>query len=586
MVVCLLSAAVTNAQSVPPPWAGHDIGAPTLVGTSSFADGLFSIEAGGIDIAGTADQFHFIYQQVSGDVDFRARVDSLSRAHVWSKAGLMIRNSLAPGAAHGAVFMTADKGTGFARRIAEGDRATSTGGSSGLPSPWLRIVRTGNAVTAYSSSDGSAWTPIGNATIELGTTAYVGIAVTARSRSARTSAILSNVEIAGSSNGPIDEGLPEGQTSADIGSPMLAGSASYSAGEYTVRGTGADIWDARDQFHYVYQPVSGDFEAVGRVQSLTAADAAAKGGIMIRETLAPGSRHALIYASPGSGYGFVRRSQTDSWSEHTNGGAGAAPGWLRLAKKGADITAYRSPDGSTWTTIGSATIPMGDTVYVGIAVTSHDVSTAATATVDNLRVTLTPVTANMPPAVLVSSPASGTTYPAPADVTFTASATDPDGSVARVDFHANGTFLGRDTTAPYSHTASLPEGTHSITAVAVDDDGATTISDPVILTVNPGTEVPPPTTEVPRAIAFTASADHDTLVIKYVLEVYAAGATPGVSSPVATLDLGKPALTSTGEVIVDCSAFFQALAPGTYLATVMAVGTESGARSAPVTFTR
>ena len=59
-------------------------------------------------------------------------------------------------------------------------------------------------------------------------------------------------------------------------------------------------------------------------------------------------------------------------SIHTDGGTAGAPGWLRLKRTGALITAYRSVDGSNWTVIGSDSFTMADTVYVGLAVTSHN----------------------------------------------------------------------------------------------------------------------------------------------------------------------------------------------------------------------
>ena len=579
MAVCLLPVvSPVNAQSIPSPWTGRDIGDPALSGSSSFSNGIFSIDAGGTDISGTADEFHFVSQEVSGDVDIRARIDAITRAHVWSKAGVMIRGSLAPGGTHAFAFVSASKGVGLQVRQREGGRSTTvSAGAEGVPR-WLRVTRVGSAMIAYASDNGENWTELGRSTVALGSTVYVGLAVTSRSRNSRTSVTASNVQIA-VPTAPAEEELPDGQSSADIGSPAISGSASFSEGRYTIRGSGADIRGTADQFHYVYRPVAGDVDVTARIDSLTATSQATKAGVMIRESLSPGSRHALALVSPGEGFAFQRRTETDTWSESTAGGTGALPAWVRLVRQGGTVTAYRSSDGIGWTAMESAAISMADTVYVGIAVTSGDVATSATASVSHLMVTITQTQANRPPAVLVSAPASGTTFTAPATLTFAASATDPDGTVERVEFRANGTLLGTDPTAPYASSATLAQGTYAITAVAVDSEGATTISDPVSISVSAAVDLP-------RGVAFTVSADHGTLVQTYILEVYGAGATPGVSTPVATMDLGKPAPTATGDVTVDCSAFFQALSPGNYLATVKAVGEDASARSAPVTFTR
>lgn len=580
VVVCLCASTnVSQAQSVPSPWSSRDIGSPALNGSAASSNGVFTIDAAGEDIWGTSDQFHFVYQAVSGDVDVRARVDSITDAHAWSKAGVMIRGSLSAGSAHGMALVSAARGTAFQRRPSNGGISTNTAGPWDTAPRWVRLVRSGTTVTAYTSSDGTNWLKIGSDTIALGTTAYVGIAATSHHPGMRTTAEVSNVSIAGASS-PAPLPLPSGQANADIGSPAIKGSTSHTSGRYTIQAAGADIWGYSDQFHYVYQPVTGDVEVLARVVSITAADRWSKAGVMIRESLAANARHAMALTSVSKGYAFQRRAETGSISEHTDGGAGTAPGWVRLVRKGSVISAYRSADGTTWTSMGTDTIAMNETVYVGIAVTSHNVSAATTAVVEGLRITESPTSTNKPPSVMLSAPANGATYTAPASVTLTAAATDPDGTIANVEFYANSTLLGRDTSAPYSFTASLPAGAYTLTAVATDNSGATAISPAVSISVGAAQST------APRAVAFTVSADHNTLVTRYELEVYAAGATPGVATPIARSDLGKPTPSSTGEVTVDRSSFFQALAPGNYIATVRAVGSSGSARSSSVSFTR
>jgi hypothetical protein len=87
-------------------------------------------------------------------------------------------------------------------------------------------------------------------------------------------------------------------------------------------------------------------------------------------------------------------------------------------------------------------------------------------------------------------------------------------------------------------------------------------------------------------VAFTASADHDTNVTSYLVEVFASGADPNTATPVASSDLGKPALNSLGEVIVDRTAFFEALPAGNYVMAVRAIGPGGSTMSAAYTFTR
>jgi hypothetical protein len=108
--------------------------------------------------------------------------------------------------------------------------------------------------------------------------------------------------------------------------------------------------------------------------------------------------------------------------------------------------------------------------------------------------------ANTPPIVRLTSPTSDANYAAPGDVTLSATSSDLDGSVAMVEFFANGTKVGEDTTSPYSIVWNSPAiGRYVVTAVATDDGSEMTTSVPVAMTVYgaggslTGTALLPPT---------------------------------------------------------------------------------------------
>lgn len=82
-------------------------------------------------------------------------------------------------------------------------------------------------------------------------------------------------------------------------------------------------------------------------------------------------------------------------------------------------------------------------------------------------------TANQAPVISLTAPANGTAFAYGATVTLTADATDPDGSVSRVDFYVDGMLAARDTSAPFQATWQGSPGTHAIWAVAVDNRKAT-----------------------------------------------------------------------------------------------------------------
>jgi Domain of unknown function (DUF1929)/Bacterial Ig domain len=93
---------------------------------------------------------------------------------------------------------------------------------------------------------------------------------------------------------------------------------------------------------------------------------------------------------------------------------------------------------------------------------------------------------NAPPTAAITSPVDGTAYAWKPTVTIAATASDPDGTVTKVEFRDGSTVLGQDTTAPYSYTwRNVPVGSHVLTAQATDNSGAVTTSTPVGITVRP-----------------------------------------------------------------------------------------------------
>jgi regulation of enolase protein 1 (concanavalin A-like superfamily) len=462
--------------------------------------------------------------------------------------------------------------------------------------------------------------------------------------------------------------LPAPWSSEDVGGPALAGDASETGGTFTIAAAGRDIWGSADQFHYVHQLLTGDGEIIARVQSLVPVQTWSKAGVMMRESLAPGSKHASMFATGYAGMAFQRRNSTDSTSVHTSGSAVNAPYWVRLVRRGDLFEAYEAPDGAAWRSVGTTSIPMLQTIYVGLAVTSIAEATATTSVISNVTVS-SGQTTNQPPTIALTAPANGASYTAPATISVAANASDGDGTVARVDFYRDTTLIASDTTSPYSATwSSAAAGTYTLTAVATDDQGDATTSNAVTVAVNASTNQLPTVTltspvagnsfSAPTTVAllasasdadgtiarvefyagttlvgtdttspyavnwingspgsysltavatdntggrrtsaavtvtlraaqaeFTPSADHSTLVTSYRLEIFSAGANPATATPVATKDLGKPAPVN-GSITADFTAALQPLALGSYIVTVSAVGTGGEARSAAATLTR
>jgi len=178
------------------------------------------------------------------------------------------------------------------------------------------------------------------------------------------------------------------------GNPASVGSfVEGPTGTYTMTATGADIWDAADQFHYAFKTLTGVGSIQARVLSVENTDPWAKAGVMIRETLDAGSKFAAVYITPENGCRFQARmdANTDATSDTSVATAEqtaiTAPYWIKLERDIAgNFSGYYSANGSTWTPMSwnSQNISMGSNVYIGLALTSHNNNATCEAQLSNV----------------------------------------------------------------------------------------------------------------------------------------------------------------------------------------------------------
>ncbi|MFZ2650021.1 MAG: Ig-like domain-containing protein [Burkholderiaceae bacterium] len=195
------------------------------------------------------------------------------------------------------------------------------------------------------------------------------------------------------------------------------------------------------------------------------------------------------------------------------GGATAiAPATINLAANASDadgtiarVEFYR---GSTL--LGTDTTAPYTFSWSGVAAGSYSLTARA---YDNQNAVTTSAAVNITvsapsnqlPTVALTAPVSGATATAPATIGLAANASDPDGSIQRVEFYQGSTLLATDTSAPYSFSwAGVGAGSYTLTARAYDNLGATTTSAAVNITVNPAPANQPP------AVALTAPAGGTT----------------------------------------------------------------------------
>jgi hypothetical protein len=168
------------------------------------------------------------------------------------------------------------------------------------------------------------------------------------------------------------------------------------AGTYTMTGSGADIWNAADEFHYAFKNISGVGSIQAQVLSVDNTDPWAKAGVMIRETLNAGSKFAAVYITPGNGCRFQARTDTniaatsDTSVVTSAQTAITAPYWVKLERDVAgNFRGYYSVNGTTWTSMSwnPRNILMSSNIYVGLAVTSHNAAATCEAKFSNVTIT-------------------------------------------------------------------------------------------------------------------------------------------------------------------------------------------------------
>jgi hypothetical protein len=171
------------AASAPAPstaWQHVDVGSVGLAGTDAVdtATATIQVTGSGVDIWGTADGFRYVYRPLRGDGVIEGRVNSITNTNAWAKAGVMIRESLAPGARNVFAFVTPGYGVRSQVR-ASTDGATTSTATTGTAAPyWVRLVRSGDVIVASRSADGIAWVSVATYTVPMGADVYAGFAVT------------------------------------------------------------------------------------------------------------------------------------------------------------------------------------------------------------------------------------------------------------------------------------------------------------------------------------------------------------------------------------------------------------------------
>jgi Galactose oxidase-like, Early set domain/Bacterial Ig domain len=182
---------------------------------------------------------------------------------------------------------------------------------------------------------------------------------------------------------------------------------------------------------------------------------------------------ALTQPTDGATFSAPATVNLSATASDTDGTVTKVEFFNGTTKLGEDTTA---PYNFTWSSVAAGN-------YTLTARATDDVGGTATSAASRITVVST---TNTPPAVSITFPADGAIFPWKPTIGVTATATDSDGTVTRVEFRDGTTLVGQDSTAPYSFTwRNVPVGSHVLTARATDNTGAVTTSSQVRITVRP-----------------------------------------------------------------------------------------------------
>lgn len=168
--------------------------------------------------------------------------------------------------------------------------------------------------------------------------------------------------------------------SSDIGTTGGTTQTLDPGSAYDVSGAGTDIWSTSDQFRFVSRAITGDFDMRVRIDSISFVNGQSMAGLMARTSLDGNARNVFVKARADNSTRMTYRSSTGGTTVGAGSGTVGFPNaWLRMTRVGNTFTSYASADGTNWTFVASVTLSLPATMYIGMAVSSHQTGTPTTA---------------------------------------------------------------------------------------------------------------------------------------------------------------------------------------------------------------
>lgn len=184
----------------PSPWKTTDVGSVSTPGEICYIDSHFEVTGAGDGIKQKSDSFYFTYQEVTGDAEIIARLNSFDNAGINGKAAVMIREGLDAGSKTALTAITANPNFNGPearfeyRKTSNANSASTEFQSSELPE-YIRLLREGDNISSYVSNSNGNWILLGTTKIKFQERIFVGLAVTSGSGNISTMADFDEVTV-------------------------------------------------------------------------------------------------------------------------------------------------------------------------------------------------------------------------------------------------------------------------------------------------------------------------------------------------------------------------------------------------------
>ena len=199
LLLCLMTApALAQTGKFGAFTGSDDVGAPPLEGSAAVdaATGHYRITGTGSDIWGKADQFHYVWREISGDFAVTATTRFLTGGNPHRKAVIMLRKSLDADSPFVHLAIHGDGMPSVQFRNAKADSTNTVDFLVEGPGTWtLKLARQGTAITVWVGKDGAPLRELGHTLNQLGSPVLVGLGVSSHSQEATCTVLFSDVSV-------------------------------------------------------------------------------------------------------------------------------------------------------------------------------------------------------------------------------------------------------------------------------------------------------------------------------------------------------------------------------------------------------